>query len=68
MKHYCGIDLHSTKHVVVIIDEEDKRVLEVPGGSKAYIDYSLDPDGLATRIMAWTHSTLLTASKEPKWS
>jgi len=26
MSHYCGIDLHSNNHVVVIIDEEDKRV------------------------------------------
>ncbi len=28
MQHYCGIDLHSNNHVVVVIDEEDKRVLE----------------------------------------
>ncbi|MCU7929034.1 MAG: IS110 family transposase [Candidatus Thiodiazotropha sp. (ex Dulcina madagascariensis)] len=28
MKHYCGIDLHSNNHVVVVIDEEDKRVFE----------------------------------------
>lgn len=28
MQHYCGIDLHSNNHVVVIIDEEDKRVFE----------------------------------------
>jgi len=28
MSHYCGIDLHSNNHVVVIIDEEDKRVFE----------------------------------------
>jgi len=28
MTHYCGIDLHSNNHVVVIIDEEDKRVYE----------------------------------------
>ena len=28
MKLYCGIDLHSNNHVVVVIDEEDKRVLE----------------------------------------
>ncbi|GMT39906.1 MAG: IS110 family transposase [bacterium] len=28
MSHYCGIDLHSNNHVVVVIDEEDKRVLE----------------------------------------
>lgn len=28
MQHYCGIDLHSNNHVVVIIDEEDKCVFE----------------------------------------
>ncbi len=28
MRHYCGIDLHSNNHVVVIIDESDKRVYE----------------------------------------
>jgi len=28
MSHYCGIDLHSNNHVVVVIDEEDKRVYE----------------------------------------
>jgi transposase len=28
MQHYCVIDLHSNNHVVVVIDEEDKRVLE----------------------------------------
>ena len=28
MSHYCGIDLHSNNHVVVMIDDEDKRVLE----------------------------------------
>ena len=27
MSHYCGIDLHSNNHVVVVIDEEDKQVL-----------------------------------------
>lgn len=26
MTHYCGIDLHSNNHVIVIIDGEDKRV------------------------------------------
>ena len=28
MSHYCGIDLHSNNQVVVVIDEEDKRVFE----------------------------------------
>jgi len=28
MSHYCGIDLHSNNHVLVVIDEEDKRVFE----------------------------------------
>ncbi len=28
MTHYCGIDLHSNNHVVIVIDEEDKRVFE----------------------------------------
>lgn len=28
MSHYCGIDLHSNNHVVVVIDDEDRRVYE----------------------------------------
>ncbi len=28
MPHYCGIDLHSNNHAVVVIDAEDKRVYE----------------------------------------
>ncbi len=28
MTHYCGIDLHSNNHVVVVIVEADKRVYE----------------------------------------
>jgi transposase len=28
MALYCGIDLHSNNHVVVVIDEEDRRVVE----------------------------------------
>ena len=28
MQHYCGIDLHSNNHVVVVIDEHDKRLYE----------------------------------------
>ena len=31
MLHYCGIDLHSNNHVVVVIDGEDKHNnLQVP--------------------------------------
>jgi hypothetical protein len=39
MRLYCGIDLHSNNHVVVVIDEEDRRLVEkrlplkyAPGG------------------------------------
>ena len=28
MALYCGIDLHSTNHLVVVIDDKDRRVLE----------------------------------------
>ena len=28
MALYCGIDLHSNNHVIVVIDEEDRRILE----------------------------------------
>jgi hypothetical protein len=28
MALYCGIDLHSTNHLVTIIDEEDRRLYE----------------------------------------
>ena len=28
MSQYCGIDLHSNNHVLVVIDEEDKRLYE----------------------------------------
>lgn len=28
MAFYCGIDLHSNNHVVVIINDEDQRVYE----------------------------------------
>jgi transposase len=28
MSHYCGLDLHSNNHVVVVIDKGDKRVYE----------------------------------------
>jgi len=28
MELYCGIDLHATNHLVVVIDETDRRVLE----------------------------------------
>lgn len=28
MTHYCGIDLHSNNHVIVVIDDNDRRLLE----------------------------------------
>ena len=28
MAYYCGVDLHSTNHVICVTDEEDKRLLE----------------------------------------
>ena len=28
MSHYCGIDLHSNNHVLIVIDDEDKLVYE----------------------------------------
>ncbi|SFI69828.1 hypothetical protein [Nitrosomonas sp. Nm34] len=28
MQHYCGIDLHSNNHVMIVIDEEDKGMFE----------------------------------------
>jgi transposase len=28
MSYYCGIDLHSNNHVVVVIDEEDNKVVD----------------------------------------
>jgi hypothetical protein len=43
MSHYCGIDLHSNNHVVVVIDEEDKRVFE----KRLNNDLSLTLDALA---------------------
>lgn len=33
MSHYCGIDLHSNNHVVVVIDDEDKKVFEKRTGN-----------------------------------
>lgn len=42
MTHYCGIDLHSNNHVVVVIDDEDKRVFEKRLGN----DLSLTLDAL----------------------
>jgi transposase len=29
MKLYCGIDLHANNHYICVIDEKDKRLLEV---------------------------------------
>ncbi|MCP4876337.1 MAG: IS110 family transposase [Gammaproteobacteria bacterium] len=43
MSHYCGIDLHSNNHLVVVIDEEDKRVLE----KRLNNDLSLTLDALS---------------------
>jgi hypothetical protein len=28
MSSYCGIDLHSNNHVVVVIDEEDNKLVD----------------------------------------
>lgn len=28
MTYYCGVDLHSTNHVVCVSDNEDTRILE----------------------------------------
>ena len=28
MSLYCGIDLHSTNHLVAVTDEEDRRLFE----------------------------------------
>jgi transposase len=28
MLHYCGIDLHSNNHLLIVIDEQDRRVVE----------------------------------------
>ncbi len=46
MSHYCGIDLHSNNHVVVVIDEEDKRVFE----KRLNNDLSLTLNALAQRF------------------
>jgi len=43
MSHYCGIDLHSNNHVVVVIDEKDKRVFE----KRLNNDLSLTLDALS---------------------
>ena len=43
MSHYCGIDLHSNNHLVVVIDEEDKRVFE----KRLNNDLSLTLDALS---------------------
>jgi hypothetical protein len=29
MPLYCGIDLHSNNHVICVIDDKDKRLLEI---------------------------------------
>jgi transposase len=40
MSLYCGIDLHSNNHVVVLIDEKDRRVIEkrLPNSLDATLD------------------------------
>jgi len=43
MSHYCGIDLHSNNHVVVVIDEKDKRLFE----KRLNNDLSLTLDALS---------------------
>jgi len=35
MALYCGIDLHSNNHVVVIIDDEDKKLVNKCIGKKS---------------------------------
>lgn len=53
MSHYCGIDLHSNNHVVVVIDEQDKRVYEkrlpneLPSTLKALMPWKDDLQGIA---------------------
>lgn len=44
MALYCGIDLHSNNHVIVVIDEEDRRVLERRLGNDVTLTlYALEP-------------------------
>ncbi len=43
MKLYCGIDLHANNHYICVIDEKDKRLLEVRCGN----DISLTIKSLA---------------------
>ncbi len=40
MALYCGIDLHSNNHVVVVIDEADQRIVEkrLPNNLQATLD------------------------------
>jgi len=41
MTFYCGVDLHSDNHVVVIIDEEDRRLEERRLGNDVQMTLSL---------------------------
>ncbi|MGY6216101.1 IS110 family transposase [Methylolobus aquaticus] len=44
MALYCGIDLHSNNHVVVVIDDEDRRILERRWGNDVALTLqTLDP-------------------------
>jgi transposase len=41
MALYCGIDLHSNNHVVVIIDDEDKRLISKRNGNDLEVTLEL---------------------------
>ena len=49
MAHYCGIDLHSTNHVVVVINEKDERMFE----KRLDNDLSLTLKALELLRMIW---------------
>ena len=54
MSHYCGIDLHSNNHFVVVIDEEDKRVLEEPAPGVVFDQFGDNSLNLAFRVFVGT--------------
>ena len=49
MALYCGIDLHSTNHLVVVIDDKDRRVLE----KRLANDVSITVDTLGRIAINW---------------